>query len=232
MEYTNLFIGSKLPNTLSQKEMDTYFKNFKAGDLEAREKLIIHNIKLVIYCVKKINAQTHDKEELVSVGLIGLIKAVDTFDLSKLVTFSTYASTCIHNEILNFIKSQEKHLIVESLETPLSFNNSGSELKLQDKLNDKNIDLINYFEKKEIFLTIRNLIDNLPTLEKNIIMYYFGFSEVKPLTQQEISKKLNVSRPKISITIAKVLNIIRDNLQEEKLIYFPKRIRNKIKKNH
>ena len=232
MDYTNSLLNSKLPNTLSKSETEIYFKNFKAGDLNAREQLITHNIKLVIYQIKSFNGIIHDKEELISVGLIGLIKAVDSFDLSKNIAFSTYASTCIHNEILNFIDAQEKHLIVDSLETPLSFNNSENKINLLDKLSDPRIDLASNYEKKEFYLIIRQLIDNLPILEKKVIMYYFGFIEDKPLTQQEISKKLNISKHKISITIAKILNIIRDNLNEKELIYLPKKMKKRIKKNH
>lgn len=173
-----------------------------------------------------------DKEELISVGLIGLIKAVDTFDLSKNIAFSTYATTCINNEILNFIKAQEKHSGIDSLDRTLLFDNSKTELSIQDTISDKKMNTADNFEKKEFFLIIRQLIDNLPNLEKEIIMYYFGFFENKPLTQQEISKKLNISRNKISITIAKALNIIRDNLQKDELIYPPKKITKNSKKNH
>ena len=120
MYYNELFIEDKLPDPLSQSELYSYFEKMKSGDTKAREIIIKHNIKLVFNQVmKRFCNMPYEKKELISIGLIGLIKSVDTFDISKDRKFSSYAVKCIDNEILMFLRREKKYSKEQSLDTPL-----------------------------------------------------------------------------------------------------------------
>ena len=129
-----LFIGSSdlLPPPLSKQEEETLVIKSNNGDLEARNKLIEHNLRLVVFLAKKYDNTIYDLEDLVSIGTIGLIKGIKTYKLDKNIKLATYASRCIDNEILMFLRKNKKRMGEVSLEDSINFDSEGNELKLED----------------------------------------------------------------------------------------------------
>ncbi len=208
-----LFVENNLPKPLDDKEIVEYFIRFQNGDLKSREIIINHNIKLVLYRVTgKFSSYPYDMDELVSIGLMGLIKAVDTFDINREVKFSTYAMKCIDNEILLFIRKNKTHKEHVSLTSPISTNKDGSELFLKDILMDSDEDFVFSIEEKELYDEVRRVIENLPEREKQIIMLYFGFN-CEPLNQNEISSQMKISQSSVSKIITATLKTIKLQLE-------------------
>ncbi len=217
--YNDLFVESKLPQPFSQKELYSYFEKMKAGDPTAREEIITHNIRLVINEVVKKFSETHyEEKELVSIGLIGLIKSVDTFDISKEVQFSPYSKKCIDNEILMFIRKGKKNINDYSLDTPLGNDNKGHELKIEDTLYDENSNFVANYETQEQYRAIRQIVSELKEPDREIIKKYFGFLNDKPMTQQEIADSLEISRSYVCKIIKRNLTKISLQLQKQGLI--------------
>lgn len=213
MDSVGLFIDSKLPGALKKEEIYNYFGKMKLGDMTARDEIIIHNIKLVIHEVlTKFSTTPYDLEELVSIGLIGLIKSVDTFDTSKEFAFTSYATRCIDNEILTFIKKGKKYISDVSLDQPIRTDREGREWKIEDVLCDMNTDFVSEYEDNELYKLIRKFIEKLPEREKNIVMKYFGFID-KPMTQTQIANELGLTQAFISKVIIKVLNDVKLDLE-------------------
>ena len=152
MKYNDLFIDSKLPKPLKTEEIYEYFEKMKSGDMTAREKIINHNIRLVINeVIKKFSNSPYDLNELVSVGLIGLVKSVDTFDTAKGLQFATYSTRCIDNEILMFLRKGKKSAFDQSINTPIGTDKEGNEKKIEDILEDDTSDFVSDYEDKQLF---------------------------------------------------------------------------------
>ena len=208
-----LFVEKNLPKPLDDKEILEYFIRFQNGDLKSREIIINHNIKLVLYRVPgKFSSYPYDMDELVSIGLMGLIKAVDTFDINREVKFFTYALRCIDNEVLTFIRKNKTHKEHVSLTSPISTNKDGNEMFLKDILMDSDEDFVFSIEEKELYDEVRRVIENLPEREKQIIMLYFGFN-CEPLNQNEISSQMKISQPYVSKIITATLKTIKLQLE-------------------
>ena len=209
----NLFIQSKLPNILNLEELLNYFEKYHKGDQEAREIIINHNLKLVInrVLIKFLNTP-YDTNELVSVGIIGLIKGVDTFDINKKINFSTYAIRCIDNEILMFLRKNKKHLKVDSLDQKINIEEK--KLELKDTLLDNTQNLVKDYEKKESYQILYQVIEKLNKRDQQIITLAFGLYNQKPETQKQIAKKLNVSQSQVSRLIKQILKILKKELEK------------------
>ena len=220
MKYDDLFV-CKFPKSLSKEEIFTLYDRMKQGDMEAREKLINHNIRLVAYCVRTNFKDTnYDKKELVSVGCLGLIKAVDTYDISKGREFSTYAGRCIINEINYFLRGLKKDSKVLSFEDAAYLSNDGNDLKLEDVILSK-VDIErDYMESEYSKLELNLLRQSMECLDernKKIVMLYFGFFDGKAYTQKEISDMLNISRSHLSRIINRSLKKIKTYMQQLEL---------------
>lgn len=215
----DLFIDSNnLPSFLSKEESIDFLIKIKNGDMEARRIFIEHNIRLVLYEVTNRFYNAYDDlKDLVSVGVCGLIKAVDSFDLSKGFNFSTYAIRCIDNEILRFIKYNNLKN-VDSLESSFCFNEDGTSFKLEDILTS-NIDFLNDYLKGEMLVAIREFLNDLSERDKKIISMYYGFN-CNVHSQYDIAKELGVSQNFISIKINRILKKIRIKLKELDFIDF------------
>ena len=215
MGISNLFLdGYTIPKKLPKEEMYKLITKMSQGDLNARQTLIEHNIRLVIHQVQgRFNALDYDKRELVSIGILGLVKAIDTYNLSKKVEFSSYAIRCIDNEILMFIRKINKEKVVDSLDKPINGDDSGKEIKLEDTISS-NVDIETSFEDKEVYTIIRKIVYSLPEREREIIMLYFGFYNDRVYKQKEIAEKLNISRSYVSRLIDGIVNDIRLKLEE------------------
>ncbi len=215
MNYNDLFIDDKLPNPLSQKELYDYFEKMKSGDTSAREIIILHNIKIVLATViDHFNNTPYEEKELVSIGLIGLIKSVDTFDISKKYQFSSYCCRCIDNEILMFLRKGKKYLNDVSLEKPIRTDSKENELRVEDTLCDENSDFVSDYERNEINIIIRQLFEELTGRDKEIITLYFGFDDNKRYTQKEIANKLGIHRTYVSKIINNLLRRMNMRLKE------------------
>lgn len=221
MNYEDLFIAANLPKPLNKRELHTYFEKYnKDGDMAAREVIINSNIRLVISIVtKKYSSTPYDKKELVAIGLIGLLKSVDTFDIAKGLQFTTYAGRCINNEILMFMRKGKKYLNNVSIELSLGKNKDGNDLKLEDILVSSGTDFLADYMKEETILAIRELVNNLSERDKEIVMYRFGFIG-RPHTHQEIADRINVSSTSVMRFEARILQKIRLELQAQGLLEF------------
>lgn len=219
MNTNELFIeGHKLPKPLSKQEVYDLLDKIKQGDEKARTKLVEHNIRLVLSeVIGKFNRVEYDKKDLVSIGNLGLMKAITTFDTSKKVEFSTYAIRCIDNEILMFLRKLKKYANDDSLDRTINHDKDGNELKLEDTLSD-NIDITEEYTDNETHRIIREVVKDLPDRDRKIIMLYFGFYNDKTHTQKEIADMLSISRSYISRLITKIVKQVGKILEEKGLI--------------
>lgn len=211
---------------LSEEETRELFIMMKNGKQEAKDKLIRHNIRIVLYEVmSKFRYTGYDYKDIVSIGNIGLIKAINLYDLNKNVHFFTYAKKCIDNEILYFLRENKKTLSNYSLEYVLNETDEGSVVTLEDCLLADTIIEVDY-EKEEIERIVREVVENLPERKKQIIMLRYGFYDDVIYTQEEIGKGLNMSQSNVSKIIDVTLDEISKELYKRDIIY---KIRNKSK---
>ncbi len=206
--------SSGFPDPLSSEEeleCITKFKN--EGDLEAKNRLIYHNLRLVAHIVKKYNT-AGEADDLISVGTIGLIKAINTYSLNKGTQLSTYAARCIENEILMLIRLNKKHNGVYSLEESLGQDKDGNEITLQDVIGNDIDELALKVETKILTEDLLKMLkENLTEREYKIICMRFGVNGKPALTQIEVAKKLGISRSYISRLENKALSEIKEKLK-------------------
>ena len=210
-----------LPEILSEDKITNLFIDFYNGNSDSRDKIIYHNLRLICFEIKKkFSTVKYDKEDLFSIGTIGLMKAVDTFDINKGIKFSSYASRCIDNEILMFLRKIKKDKNLVSIDTTISFDNEGNELKIIDTLFDTDDKYENY-DNKELYSNIDRVIDTLPDKEKDIIKLFFGFYDGKKHNQYEIAKKLNISQSYTSRLLKRLVKKVGILLSQNELIELP-----------
>lgn len=203
------------PKPLSAEEEKNEFKKMRSGDKNAREKLISHNLRLVAHIVKKYT-NSLEADDLLSVGTIGLIKAVDTFDSEKSVQFSTYAARCINNEILMLIRSNKKHKNVVSLNSLTTNCDEDKDLELIDVLSTDDDEVFTQVENNLLLQKIKRIIKNkLDEREQAVIRLRYGIDCKKALTQKEVADVLGISRSYISRIENKSLKIIKDEIVAE-----------------
>ncbi len=212
------FVDSKLPPPMNKDEADFYFQQKLNGDPEVRDYIITRNIRLVKIIVHSRFGNTpYEEEELVSVGLIGLIKSVDTFNVSKNYAFGTYAEKCITNEILMFMRREKRHNVVQSLDTPTDRDKDGNETLLGDRLEDPTNPIL-ACEEKFIWKEIRRIVSNLSERDRKVILLYFGFYNDKCYTTWEIAQMLGITQTYVSRLIRKSLKKIAEKLKEKGII--------------
>lgn len=200
---------SSFPKPLSPKEEAEMLKRMEAGDKNARAILIEKNLRLVSHIVKKYYSKTNDTDDLISIGTIGLIKAIDSFKADKNVRLATYASRCIENEILMYFRSGKKQANDIYLGDTLEVDKDGNPLTIEDTIST-NGDLADDLETKIRWEKVSKIIENLEDdREKEIIILRYGLNNKKPLTQREVAQRLNISRSYVSRIEKKVLNDIR-----------------------
>lgn len=201
-----------LPASISDKELIELFKRYRNGDLEAKDIIVRYNIKFVIYYInKKYCTLWFDKNDLVQVGNIGLLNAVETFDISYNVKFSTYLSKCIDNEILRFLKSEKKHFYVDSFDNPIC---DDSDFRLGETILD-DFDLEGSIINSELKDSILSEIENLPDNDKRILTMYFGFFDSERYTQLEIADMFSITHTYLSRKISKLVSDLGKNLSEK-----------------
>lgn len=194
------FIGSSdiLPPPLKKNIEEDLVRKSNLGDLDARNKLIEHNLRLVVFLAKKYDNTTYDLEDLVSIGTIGLIKGIKTYKLDKNIKLATYASRCIDNEILMFLRKNKKRNSEVSLEDSINFDSEGNELKLEDVFGTEDNVVEKSIESKDDKILLEKEVKNLASRDRNIIEQRYGLFGQKELTQKQLADKLNISQSYIS----------------------------------
>lgn len=205
------FIGSSdiLPPPLKKNVEEDLVRKSNLGDLNARNKLVEHNLRLVVFLAKKYDNTMYDLEDLVSIGTIGLIKGVKTYKLDKNIKLATYASRCIDNEILMFLRKNKKRNTEVSLEDSINFDNEGNELKLEDVFGTEDNIVEKCLESKDDKILLEKEVKNLASRDRDIIEQRYGLFGKKELTQKELADKLNISQSYISRIEKKVIKKLK-----------------------
>lgn len=204
------------PKPLSTKEEQMYLKLCQNGVKEARDILIERNQRLVAHIVKKYNANDKDTDDLISIGTIGLIKAIDTFDMTKGIRLATYASRCIENELLMLLRGEKKQSKEVYLYEPIGADKEGNEINLLDIIESVDIDIVEELELRRNIKILYALVNEVLTgREKQIIILRYGLSNNKEVTQREIAKELNISRSYVSRIEKKALKKLKEGFENK-----------------
>lgn len=205
------YVGAtdKLPPPLSKEEELSYLIKAKEGDIEARNVLIEHNLRLVVFLAKKYENSKYDLEDLVSIGSIGLIKGINTYKIDKNIRLATYASRCIANEILMFLRKNKKTKVEMSMDEALNYDSEGNLLKLEDILGT-DIDLVPDTLGKTIDKELLSKeIEGLRDRDKEIMTLRYGLNNTKEYTQKEVASMLGISQSYISRIEKKVIKKLK-----------------------
>ncbi len=205
------FLGSTdaLPPPLSkEEEMDLIIKK-ENGDTSAKEKLIEHNLRLVVFLAKKYENTNVDLEDLVSIGSIGLIKGIDTYKHDKNIKLATYASRCIDNEILMYLRKNKRKKSEISFEDSLSFDSEGNELHLEDVLGTDFDIVTKPLDEKVNRAILKEELAKLNERDRKIMMLRYGLGNNKEMTQKEVAEYLGISQSYISRIEKKVINKLK-----------------------
>lgn len=202
-----------LLETLSKEEFKETFLKYKNGDRKSFEKLVLANIHLTVYLVRKYFPNAYDKEDLYSISFLSLIEALQTFDIEKNICFSSYLTVVLRYDFLYVFRKERTYKKRElSYEYLLSSDLYKHGLKLQDTLESPDADIVSNYEKKETIEEVRKLVFSLPEREKEIICLYFGFYDDNCYNQSEIAKKLNISQAHVSRILKSTLQTIKSEL--------------------
>lgn len=197
------------PRPLSRKEEQQCFELMAQGDKEAKNRLIMHNMRLVAHIIKKYYAGSCDQDDLISIGTVGLIKAVSTFDYSKGIRFATYGSRCIENEILMSFRAQKKLSDTVYMSDTLETDKDGNQLTLMDVIDDgSDLDEIidSRMQTQQLYRYVAELSE---PREREILIARYGLYGTTPLTQREIADKMGISRSYVSRLEKRALEELR-----------------------
>ncbi|WP_138203224.1 RNA polymerase sporulation sigma factor SigK [Haloimpatiens lingqiaonensis] len=191
--------NNTFPKPLSQKEEKYYLEKLKEGDALAKNILVERNLRLVAHIVKKYSYPNKEVDDLISIGTIGLIKAIDSFDSSKGTRLATYAARCIENEILMLIRNNKKTKSEVYLQDPIGVDKEGNEISLMDVLSSDEDSIVEIVQSKIQIKKLYSKIEEvLQGREKFIIKMRYGLEDGKPKTQREIARQLGISRSYVS----------------------------------
>lgn len=203
------------PDKLSLEDENKYLELMKNGDKNARGKLIEHNLRLVAHIVKKLDYSNDERDDLLSIGIIGLIKAVDTFNFDCNNKLGTYASKCIENEILMYFRSNKNQYKTSYLNSPIGFDKEGNEICLIDIVKDENADIEQKFILSKSKENLFNSLNVLSKRELSIIEMRYGINNAQIKTQKEIAKLYKISRSYVSRiekrALMKLYRVLIDN---------------------
>ena len=206
-----LFLGSTdiLPPPLSREEEIKYLELAKNGDVSARNKLIEHNIRLVVFLAKKYENTGYELEDLVSIGSIGLIKGINTYKMDKNIKLATYCSRCIANEILMFLRKNKRRKSEISFEDALNYDAEGNELHLEDILGTDEDIVYKEFESKVDKVLLESELNMLNDRERHIMKLRYGLNNTEEYTQKEVATMLGISQSYISRIEKKVIKKLK-----------------------
>ena len=214
--YFALHIGGtgSFPKPLSPKEERECLERIAKGDAEAKNKLIEHNLRLVAHIIKKYYASCRDQEDLISIGTIGLIKAVSSFDYQKKTKFATYASRCIENEILMHFRNKKKSSQDVFISDPIDTDKDGNCLTLGDIMADESNILDSIDLRIQSDKLYRYIQESLDPRERQILTMRYGLFSTRPLTQREVAQKMNISRSYVSRIEKKAVEKLQKKFRE------------------
>lgn len=206
------------PKPLSTKEEQWYLQACRNGDKEARDILIERNLRLVAHIVKKYNSPDRETEDMISIGTIGLIKAIDTFKLDKGIRLATYASCCIENELLMLFRSEKKLAKDVYMSDPIGSDKEGNEINLLDVLEGDSVDVVEEMTLHEniqkLYIYMKQV---LTEREQEIIILRYGLFRKKEQTQKEIAAKYGISRSYVSRIEKKALEKLKKRYEQEEV---------------
>lgn len=212
LENVMFFVGStdKLPEPLSKEMEEYYLIRSTDGDITARDKLIEHNLRLVVFLAKKYENTKVDLEDLVSIGTIGLIKGIKTYSMDNNIKLATYASRCIDNEILMYLRKNKKIKTEVSFDESLSFDMDGNELHLEDILGTDPDIVTRGLEENLNKRIVIDEINKLPPRDREIIVLRYGLLNGQEMTQKDVAELLGISQSYISRIEKKVIRRIKN----------------------
>lgn len=203
------------PKPLTAENEKYYLSRLRDGDGEARRILIAYNLRLVAHIVKKYQSAEDDMEELISIGTIGLIKAVDTFDQEKARRLSTYAARCVENEILMYMRAKKKYMRETSYYEPIGTDKEGNEIQLLDIMESGEPEAMEQIQLKDDSLRIYRLLEErLSERERLVLIMRYGLYGGREYTQREIAERLGISRSYISRIEKNALHRLREYFQD------------------
>ena len=210
--------GGSFPRPLSEEEEEKYIELAVKGDKKARDILIERNLRLVAHVIKKYYTAAKEQEDLISIGTIGLIKAVNTFDSSKKIRLATYAGKCIENEVLMYFRSQKKSSGEMLMSEALESDGDGNVLVLGDTLSDDGEEILDQLDREEMSQTLMKYINRcLDDREREIVILRYGLNNQPPMTQREIAARCNISRSYVSRIEKKALEKLRKEFEKEQM---------------
>ncbi len=201
--------SEKLPAPLDSDEEKILLEKLMQKDVKAKNTLIERNLRLVVYIAKKFENSGVNIEDLISIGTIGLMKAVNSYNLEKNIKLATYASRCIENEILMFLRKNNKIKTEISIDEPINTDSEGNDMSLADILGTDNESIYKSVEDNDNKKVLLNAIKKLNKREKTIMQLRYGFDGVDELTQKEVADKLGISQSYISRIEKKVINNLK-----------------------
>ena len=207
--FTGAYSNNVFPEQLPEEEELEYIRLAKSGDKEARNKLIEHNLRLVVFLAKKYENTGVDLEDLVSIGSIGLIKGINTYKMDKNIKLATYCSRCIANEILMFLRKNKKRRTEISFEDALNYDAEGNELHLEDILGTEEDIVYKEFESKVDKVLLERELNSLNDREKHIMKLRYGLNNTEEYTQKEVADMLGISQSYISRLEKKIVERLR-----------------------
>lgn len=214
--FTGSYSNNIFPNPLSIEEEENCIKEMKNGNKEARNKLIEHNLRLVAHIVKKFDSLTKDTDDLISIGTIGLIKGIDSFNNNKNIRITTYVARCIENEILMHFRSTKKYNNDISLNDYIGLDKDGNEISLLDILPDENKEMDEIISNKLDEELLIKYLDKLNKREKEILIKRYGLYNTKEYTQKDIAEELKISRSYVSRIEKRALTKLLREFYKEK----------------
>lgn len=207
--------NNSFPPALSTQKEKEYLEKYKNGDHQAKNILVEHNLRLVAHIIKKYCSTAAEQDDLISIGTIGLIKAVNTFNDSKGIKLATYASRCIENEVLMYFRSQKKISQDVSINEPIDSDSEGNPLTLMDIISTEDT-ISDDIDKKIMIQKLYRYVEEINNeREKTIIIMRYGLYNTKSFTQKEIAEKLKISRSYVSRIEKKVLIELKEKFSKK-----------------
>ncbi len=212
---TASYSNQVFPEPLSKEEEELAIEKARKGDIEARNKLIEHNLRLVAHIVKKFDAKSTEQDDLISIGTIGLIKGVDSYSPKHGTRITTYCARCIENEILMYFRANNKNAKNLSLNEPIGFDKEGNEIAILDILKAPKPDFLEEINQKDNVEHLKQYMKILTEREREILIRRYGLSKQEEQTQKEIAKELHISRSYVSRIEKRALTkILREFMKE------------------
>lgn len=207
---------NSFPRPLSKKDEETLLEAYKNGDNDAKNKLIEHNLRLVAHIAKKYVAQGKDTDDLISIGTIGLIKGINSFNIKKGAKLSTYISRCIENEILMCIRSSKKLQNEVSIDEPIGTDFEGNRITFNNILSKSDDEVYESIDTKILINKLYDEIaETLSPREQQVIVCRYGLCGTKEMTQKEVAEQLNISRSYISRIEKHAVSLLREKLKDD-----------------